>query len=120
MNGPTCQFCVHPATVFRAYEGENPEVFLCAECCAERGWEKVCWPVKDHPNHPDNIDPDEDDEEPAEGSMMADGWGCEFPEKCVMPGRHLKSECHTAEDLAHQEDEKDAWAEHQMRYPDKS
>jgi hypothetical protein len=52
--GPVCFECQKPATVFRAYEGENPEVFLCDDCRSRRGWEKVTWPVKDHPNNPEN------------------------------------------------------------------
>jgi hypothetical protein len=26
-------------------------------------------------------------------------WGCLFPDECLMPGEHTKSECHTAEML---------------------
>jgi len=46
---------------------------------------------------------DDEEDEPDEDSLHADTWGCLFPEECVMPGRHLKSECHTAEMLERQE-----------------
>jgi hypothetical protein len=26
-------------------------------------------------------------------------WGCCYPDKCCMPGEHMKNECHTAGDL---------------------
>ena len=26
-----------------------------------------------------------------------DDWTCAFPDKCLMPGEHTRSECHTAE-----------------------
>ena len=48
-------------------------------------------------------EPGDDDGDPGEDSMEADTWGCALPGYCVMPGRHLKSECHTPEMLEHQE-----------------
>lgn len=24
-------------------------------------------------------------------------WGCEFPDTCLMPGEHMRFECHTVE-----------------------
>lgn len=51
-----------------------------------------------------NTDPEDDGGEPDEDSAEADTWGCHFPETCVMPDRHLKSECHTGEMLADQQE----------------
>jgi hypothetical protein len=29
-----------------------------------------------------------------------DEWECAFPDRCIMQGEHMRSECHTAEDAA--------------------
>jgi hypothetical protein len=36
------------------------------------------------------------DDDPVETSEL-DEWGCIFGDKCLMPGEHLKKECHTVE-----------------------
>lgn len=36
------------------------------------------------------------DDDPVETDEL-DEWGCLFGDKCLMPGEHLKKECHTAE-----------------------
>jgi hypothetical protein len=35
----------------------------------------------------------------ADDGDNGDEWGCCYPDKCCMPGEHMKSECHTAEDF---------------------
>jgi hypothetical protein len=40
-------------------------------------------------------DDDEDDDPPDERDENQ--IGCWFPDECLMPGEHMKSECHTAE-----------------------
>jgi hypothetical protein len=35
----------------------------------------------------------------ADDGDNGDEWGCCYPGTCCMPGEHMKSECHTAEDL---------------------
>jgi hypothetical protein len=37
------------------------------------------------------LDDEEDDER--------EKWTCAFPERCLMPGEHMRSECHTVEML---------------------
>jgi hypothetical protein len=32
-------------------------------------------------------------------------WGCCFPDRCLMPGEHMKSECHDVEMVEAQEAE---------------
>lgn len=36
----------------------------------------------------EEYDPDDEDEK----------WTCAYPSLCVMPGEHMRSECHTAAD----------------------
>lgn len=53
----------------------------------------------------DDIDLDLDPPEPSDDDLRdedGDGneeWGCCYPDRCCMPGHHMLSECHTAEDL---------------------
>ena len=39
------------------------------------------------------------DEVEDDGDCDGDCCGCCFPDRCLMPGEHLRSECHTAEML---------------------
>jgi hypothetical protein len=41
----------------------------------------------------------------ADDGENGDEWGCCYPDKCCMPGEHMKSECHTADDLIAQTEE---------------
>jgi hypothetical protein len=58
----------------------------CAECGAvlDNSLSDVCcWCAES--------DDDDFDDDPNQ-------WVCAFPESCVMPGEHMRSECHTAAD----------------------
>ena len=55
------------------------------------GWEQDCDPFDEH---------DFDGCEHGVGFGEDDPIGCEVPGRCLMPGIHLESECHTAEMMA--------------------
>ncbi len=38
-----------------------------------------------------------DDDDDDDRNYCADDYGCEFPGECLMPGYHIRAECHTAE-----------------------
>lgn len=63
-------------------------------------------------DHFDHVDYGEDDEDWIEDEEHdEDEWGCEFGDRCLMPGYdHRRSECYTKE-MA------EAWADEQQNQP---